>query len=333
MFDTAPRKGQEAIEMPELNGTTEEIPVHEMREHFEYTRSALEDIDKDLECLMDMEKEEKNMGEGFDSGALLGMMANKGVDPAVLAMLGDRRNSGDWGDGSFLALFILIVLFGGWGGNGFGNRGAAAADGFAAAGLERSINAASDYGMLMDVLNSNGTKQEIALQNLAQSLNCSSSQIQMALADVKSQVLASQGNLQFAVQNAQNALQAQLADCCCKTNNNISTTACATQREIERQGCQTRSDIQDVRYLISSTSAAQDNLIQSQFAAQNAYLAQQFAAQRMEALSEQNDRLREQLARQSQEAQTALLLNAIANKDTIAGSYNATAATFTGTLS
>lgn len=323
MFHSAPRKGQEAIEMPELNGTTEEIPVHEMREHFEYTRSALEDIDKDLECLMEMEKEEKDMGEGFDSGALLGMMANKGVDPAVLAMLGDRRNSGDWGDGSFLALFILIVLFGGWGGNGFGNRGAAA-DGFAAAGLERSINAASDYGMLMDVLNSNGTKQEIALQNLAQSLNCSSSQIQMALADVKSQVLASQGNLQFAVQNAQNQLQAQLADCCCKTNNNISTTACTTQREIERQGCSTRAEIAENRYNMASQFAAQTALLQSQHCDTINTMNRRFAELEMRdmqrELDQKNSIITDLKLQVSQEQQTAALIAALKTASTTTAS-------------
>lgn len=309
--------------MPELNGTTEEIPVHEMREHFEYTRSALEDIDKDLECLMEMEKEEKDMGEGFDSGALLGMMANKGVDPAVLAMLGDRRNSGDWGDGSFLALFILIVLFGGWGGNGFGNRGAAA-DGFAAAGLERSINAASDYGMLMDVLNSNGTKQEIALQNLAQSLNCSSSQIQMALADVKSQVLASQGNLQFAVQNAQNQLQAQLADCCCKTNNNISTTACTTQREIERQGCSTRAEIAENRYNMASQFAAQTALLQSQHCDTINTMNRRFAELEMRdmqrELDQKNSIITDLKLQVSQEQQTAALIAALKTASTTTAS-------------
>lgn len=323
MFHSAPRKGQEAIEMPELNGTTEEIPVHEMREHFEYTRSALEDIDKDLECLMEIEKEEKDMGEGFDSGALLGMMANKGVDPAVLAMLGDRRNSGDWGDGSFLALFILIVLFGGWGGNGFGNRGAAA-DGFAAAGLERSINAASDYGMLMDVLNSNGTKQEIALQNLAQSLNCSSSQIQMALADVKSQVLASQGNLQFAVQNAQNQLQAQLADCCCKTNNNISTTACTTQREIERQGCSTRAEIAENRYNMASQFAAQTALLQSQHCDTINTMNRRFAELEMRdmqrELDQKNSIITDLKLQVSQEQQTAALIAALKTASTTTAS-------------
>lgn len=300
-----------------------------LERHHDEVMDRLHDIDEDTDCILKKIGGDEMSG-GFDAGALMGMLANKGVDPAVVAMLNDRRDRGDWGDGGFLALFLLLILCGGGNGFGWGNRGQ---EGFAAAGLERSINAASDYGMLMDTLNSNGTKQEIALQNLAQSMNCSTGQIQAALAGIDKQLCQSGGSIQYAVQNAQNQLQAQLAECCCRTNNNITSTACSTQREIERQGCSTRSDIAETRYNMASQFAAQTALLQSQHCETLNAIQSGFTDLRLENMAEQNARLREQLARQSQEAQTALILNAIANKDTLTGTYNAAAATFSGSLS
>lgn len=299
-------------------------------EHIRDTKTSLSEIEEDMKCLLRMEKEEKNMGEGFDEGALMGMLANKGVDPAVVAMLNDRRDRGDWGDGGFLALFLLLILCGGGNGFGWGNRGQ---EGFAAAGLERSINAASDYGMLMDTLNSNGTKQEIALQNLAQSMNCSTGQIQSALAGIDKQLALSQGSITGAIQacccnirqevaQSQNAIQSQMG-----------TGFCGVERAIERQGCGINSNIQESRYNTASQFAAQTALLQSQHCETLNAIQSGFTDLRLENMAEQNARLREQLARQSQEAQTALILNAIANKDTLTGTYNATAATFSGSLS
>lgn len=290
-----------------------------LEKHHDEVMDKLHNIDEDTDCILKKIGGEY-MTDGFDSGALMGMLANKGVDPAVVAMLSDRRDRGDWGDGGFLALFLLLILCGGGNGFGWGNRG----EGFATAGLERSINAASDYGMLMDTLNSNGTKQEIAMQNLAQSLNCSTGQIQVALSDIKNNITMSQGNLQFAVQNAQNQLQAQLADCCCRTNNNITSTACSTQREIERQGCSTRSEIAETRYNMASQFAAQTSLLQSQHcetlnAINNGFAGLELRDLQRE-LDQKNAMINDLKLQVSQEQQTAALIAALRTSGTTTSS-------------
>ena len=92
---------------------------------------------KDISCDTDeilKKLEGVKMGEGFDTGALMGMLANKGVDPNVVAVLNDRCKNGDWGDGGMLIVLFLILILGfGNGGGFFGNRNNCAE----AAGIDR----------------------------------------------------------------------------------------------------------------------------------------------------------------------------------------------------
>lgn len=283
---------------------------------------------KDISCDTDeilRKLEGKNMGEGFDSGALLGMLANKGIDPGVVAMLNDRCKSGNWGDGGGIWIVLLFLfLLGIGGGNGFfGNR-----NGFEnVAGVDRTVVNEANYSRLLDALGTQGTRQEVAIQGLAQTLNCDLNSIKSALGSIDKidkQLAVNQGSIINAIQSCCCNLQGKIQDCCCETNRNI-----------ERQACQTRADIQDVRFLISSSQAAQDNLIQSQFAAQNAYMADQFCQIKMRELENTNQRLRDDLFRQSQQSQTAQILQAIRGMDTIAftGTAGTTAVSGTGTIS
>ena len=283
---------------------------------------------KDISCDTDeilRKLEGKNMGEGFDSGALLGMLANKGIDPGVVAMLNDRCRNGNWGEGGGIWIVLLFLfLLGIGGGNGFfGNR-----NGFdSVAGVDRTVVNEANYSRLLDALGTQGTRQEVAIQGLAQTLNCDLNSIKSALGSIDKidkQLAINQGSIINAIQSCCCNLQGKIQDCCCETNRNI-----------ERQACQTRADIQDVRFLISSSQAAQDNLIQSQFAAQNAYMADQFCQIKMRELENANQRLRDDLFRQSQQSQTAQIIQAIRGMDTIAftGTAGATAVTGTGTIS
>lgn len=60
------------------------------------------------------------------------MNNNKGIDPNILAMLGNRDGNGRDGFGNdFFAILLLFILMG-WGGNGnglFGNRGGVGGEG------------------------------------------------------------------------------------------------------------------------------------------------------------------------------------------------------------
>ena len=298
--------------MEDLNG-----PV-DMAAHIRDTKESLAEIEKDIHCLMDMEKKEaEDMTEGFDSGMLAGLLSKQGVDPGIVAMLNDRCKDGNWGDGGMLIVLFLILILG-FGGNGgwFGNRNGAGD----VAGVDRTVVNEANYSRMMDAISTQGTRQEMAVNQLANALNCDCNSIKSALCGLDKQLALTNGNVINAIQNVGCQLGQQISSCCCET-----------RRAIENQGCQTRADIQDVRFLISSSQASQDNLIQSQFAAQNAYLADQFCQIQMRELEATNQRLRDEIFRQSQNAQTAQILTAIANKDAITFSGTAGATAFNGT--
>ena len=108
---------------------------------------------KDISCDTDeilSKLEGKNMGEGFDSGALLGMLANKGIDPGIVAMLNDRCRNGDWNEGGGIWIVLLFLfLLGIGGGNGFFGRNGFAGDA-GVAGVDRTVvNEANSSGFSM----------------------------------------------------------------------------------------------------------------------------------------------------------------------------------------
>ena len=288
----------------------------DLNTHHEMVMEKLHEIDGDTDCILKKLEGDEKMTDNFDAGALMGMLANKGVDPGVIAMLENCKKDGNWGDnGMLIVLFLILIL--GFGGNGglFGNRGVNDV-----AGVDRTVVNEANYGRMMDAINTTGTRQEMAINQLAGNLNCDVNSIKSALCGLDKQLAMTNGSVINAIQS-----------CCCNIQNKIQECCCQTQRTIENQGCQTRADIQDVRFLISSTQAAKDNLIQSQFAAQNAMILDQFCQVKMRELEATNQRLRDEIFRQSQNAQTAQILTAIANKDAISFSGTAGATAFTGT--
>lgn len=297
-------------------------------EHEEWTpyQKMEAGILKDISCDTDeilKKLEGVKMGEGFDTGALMGMLANKGIDPGIVAMLNDRCRDGNWNEGGGIWIVLLFLFLLGIGGGGlFGRNGFAGnAD---VAGVDRTVVNEANYSRLLDAIGTQGTRQDMAMQGLAQTLNCDVDSIKSALFSIVKDLEVNQCSIINSLQSCCCNLQGKIQECCCETNRNI-----------ERQACQTRADIQDVRFLISSSQAAQDNLIQSQFAAQNAYLADQFCQIKMRELETTNQRLRDDLFRQSQQSQTAQIIQAIRGMDTIAfsGTAGATAVTGTGTIS
>ena len=293
-------------------------------EHEEWTpyQKMEAGILKDISCDTDeilRKLEGKNMGEGFDSGALMGMLANKGVDPGIVAMLNDKCRDGGWGEQGGIWIVLLFLFMLGIGGGGlFGRNGLAGEAGVA--GVDRTVVNEANYSRLLDAMNAQGTRQEMAIQGLANALNCDCNEIRSALCSIGKEIAVNQGSVINAIQSCCCNVQQAVKDCCCQTNLNI-----------ERQGCQTRADIQDVRFLISSSQAAQDNLIQSLFSQQNAYLADQFCQIKMRELENTNQRLRDEIFRQSQQSQTAQIIQAIRGMDTVNFSGTAGTTAFSGT--
>lgn len=159
-------------------------------------------------------------GSKFDIMAMLpNLMGSKGVDPGLLALLNQGRGSQDQWGGSWWFIWIILLWFC-WGGNGFGNRFGNGG------GLSAELNGDVGREYLMSAIQGNGN----AINQLASSLNCSTQQLQSALcniqgliANVGNQVGMSSQQIINAFQSGNQAVLTQIADCCCKTQNAITT--------------------------------------------------------------------------------------------------------------
>jgi hypothetical protein len=142
-------------------------------------------------------------------------------------MLGN--NNGFFGNNGFesiIALIIVAAIFGNgnFGFGGWGNNGANGAN---------VIASTAEREMLLSAIQRNG----VDLSQLASSINCSSDRIYDAIGQVSTQLcnFAGQNGLSFqqvinSVLTSQNAISAQLADCCCKTQSAIHESNYLTER-------------------------------------------------------------------------------------------------------
>ena len=170
-------------------------------------------------------------------GLLAPLLQKQGVDPNVLLAM--KGNNGMCGEGGWFMWVIFLFFLMGWGGNGwggFGNNGRG--------GLANEIN--NDYGrsLLMDAIGGNRN----ALSNLATQLNCTEGQIQNAISALTSQVQNVGNQVGMSGMQTINALQQgnmqiaqQIANCCCQTNNNITTQGYENKLAI----CHQTHDIND----------------------------------------------------------------------------------------
>jgi uncharacterized coiled-coil protein SlyX len=152
-------------------------------------------------------------------GFLAPLLQKQGVDPNVLLAM--KGNNGFGGEGGWFMWVIFLFFLMGWGGNGwggFGNNGRG--------GLANEINNDYGRGLLMDAIGGNRN----ALSNLATQLNCTEGQIQSAISALTSQVQSVGNQVGMSGMQTINALQQgnmqiaqQIANCCCQTNNNITT--------------------------------------------------------------------------------------------------------------
>ena len=169
-------------------------------------------------------------------GLLAPLLQKQGVDPNVLLAM--KGNNGFGGEGGWFMWVIFLFFLMGWGGGwgGFGNNGRG--------GLANEIN--NDYGrsLLMDAIGGNRN----ALSNLATQLNCTEGQIQNAISALTSQVQSIGNQVGMSGMQTINALQQgnmqiaqQIANCCCQTNNNITTQGYENKLAI----CHQTHDIND----------------------------------------------------------------------------------------
>ena len=152
-------------------------------------------------------------------GLLAPLLQKQGVDPNVLLAM--KGNNGFCGEGGWFMWVIFLFFLMGWGGNGwggFGNNGRG--------GLANEINNDNGRALLMDAIGGNRN----ALSNLATQLNCTEGQIQSAISSLTAQVQSVGNQVGMSGMQTINALQQgnmqiaqQIANCCCQTNNNITT--------------------------------------------------------------------------------------------------------------
>lgn len=144
--------------------------------------------------------------------------ARGSMDPSTLLALMNGGNGG-FGGGNWMWIIFLFFLYG-WGGNGFGGFGRG---GY---GLGNQIN--EDYGtsLLLQAINGNGT----AISQLASTLNCDVNSIRTAVDSVGSSIcqLGNTVNMTSAqvisaINQGNQALSSQLAQCCCDNKLLITT--------------------------------------------------------------------------------------------------------------
>lgn len=141
----------------------------------------------------------------------------------IAAVTGGNRNDGAWGDGGWWVLIIPFALFGGWGGYGFGGNGGGGYT--ATAATQADIQRGFDNSAVISKLDgiTNGLCDGFYAVNNGMLTGFNS--IQQAInADTVAEM-----------QNA-NAIQSQLANCCCETreaiqgvNFNMAQNTCALQ--------------------------------------------------------------------------------------------------------
>lgn len=202
----------------------------------------------------------------------------------IAAVTGNKNNDGFADGNGWWVLIILFALFGGWGNNGYGNRNG------------NGDSAPSVVYMPGPGMSTGAAYTDSAMQRSFDNLGVTNalSSIQTGICDLGYNQLAQMNNLgtslmqtgyglqnaiqQSTVNNMQNtnALQTQLANCCCEnreaiaqTNYNMATDTCAITTAINQAS---QNAIQNCN---ANYRALHDELVQSQLDAKDAKIAEQ----------------------------------------------------------
>ena len=235
-------------------------------------------------------------GSRIDINSLLPGMA-RGIDPGILALMngngGFGGQNGIWG---VIYLAIVASIFG-WnnGGFGFGGRGGN--------GLPAELAGNEGRELLMSAIQGNGN----AIQQIASSLNCNAQQVQAALSNIQNSVGLTGTQIINAIQSGNNNVITQIADCCCKTQNAITSMGYENQLAVCNQ----------TNTLVNTANANALSLRDGATANTNAILAKLDAMQnqalqdKIAALTAQNSTLQAEI---SQRNQNATILNAVSQQ-------------------
>lgn len=163
------------------------------------------------------------------------MFSNQPSLADIAAVTGNNRNDGMFGGDGWWAIIIFAMIFGwgGFGGNGWGNNGGGALQGYATqADIQRGFDTSNIVGKLDGI--SNG---------LCDGFYAVNNSMLTGFNGINTNIMQTGYGIQQAINadtiaNMQNtnALQSQLANCCCETreaiqgvNYNMATNTCALQ--------------------------------------------------------------------------------------------------------
>nr|DAE25255.1 MAG TPA: hypothetical protein [Siphoviridae sp. ctWWc42] len=212
------------------------------------------------------------------------MFNNAAISPADIAAVTRNSNNDGFGDGNgWWILIILFALFG-WGGYGYGNGngngcGSQSAHDYTDAALQRGFDNQSVMNKLNGLENgicSLGYDQLAQMNGINTNIMQTGYGIQNAIQqDTVANMQQANAAQMLAMQNA-NALQSQLANCCCENRQAIAqvrydmaTDTCAVTTAMN-QNTRDIIDNQNANY-----RALHDELVQSQLDAKDAKIAEQ----------------------------------------------------------
>lgn len=253
---------------------------------------------------------------GAGGNGMMAMLApllqQKGIDPNLLvAMQGKNgNNNGFGGDGSWLWIIFLFFLFPLFNRGGFGNGFGGSDGGNGAAGIPNLINNDAGRELLMSAIQGNGN----AINQLASTLNCSVGQIQQSinavttqLQQVGNQVGMSSMQVINAVQAGNTQISQAICDCCCKTQNAITTQGYENQLAMCNQTTNLQNTMNANALSLRDGATANTQAIISKLdAMQNQALQDKIAA-----LTANNATLTAEI---SQRNQNATILNSVAQQ-------------------
>lgn len=209
------------------------------------------------------------------------------------------------GDGGWWFIILFLAIFCGWGGNGFGNNSAGAAENYVLA---------SDFATLQRQIDSAAStlerKGDITQQGLCDGFYAMNTTLLNGFSGVNQNMSTGFQNAELSRCNQQAALVQQLnnmamqsANCCCETreaiqgvNYNLATQSCDTRNQVQNN---TR-DIIDA--MNSGFRSIDQRLTAQELAAKDTKIAEQsqqlFAAQLAASQAAQNDTLKSYMSGQ-----------------------------------
>lgn len=256
---------------------------------------------------------------GIDPGVAALMQNNRGFDPASLMAM--MNNNGGFGGNGGWWIWIILIFFcwGGFGGNGFGNRSNEAGR------LASQLNNDANTSLLMQAINGN----KDAVNSLASTLNCDINAVQGALNTINTGVSTLACDVKLSGSQVMNAitsgdaqLASQLASCCCDirssiadVNNNITKMGYESQLANCNQTNTLVNTINSGFNSLISDNATKFNILGAKIDAQTTIINDKFCQLEMREMQNKIDALREDKAAlqlsASQQAQTANIVNQI----------------------